>query len=1438
MIARLLRLVAILGLGLVTALAAAFGFVQTGFAKSQLESMLERSLATEGGRAEVSGLSGLLPFAVRLEQLRLADDEGVWLEVDRARLDLAPGSLLAGRIDIREIGAERVALHRVPGTAEAATSSPGLPELPVLPDSLPPVGVERLEVPRLELGPSLLGRAAVLALEGRAVIAADGRRLDAKLTAERTDERSAELSLAAALDLGTRSLDLELAGGERGGLVAAATGLTHAGPAQLRLEGAGPLARWRGVLAASIERVGAVDGRLGLDLEGLPGLDLALAGRLEPGGLPEPLMAALGERPELAIALVPEGPERLRLASLRLATPALSVDGEGLVDLGADQVEARLRGRAEDLSRLAPLAGTMLAGTLGLELDARGTSRAPELALRIQADALRVAGLQTPRLELTVDTNPIEPTAPSGGLAARIGGRADGVSLDGIPLPEGGAVRLDGSLEADRDGMVRIRGLDLALAGIEAHAAGELEPRTLRGAFRLDAGTKTLAGLAPLLGGGPLPQGSLRLGADLRLQGLEALEAELAVEGDELVGVPAGAAELLGTSLRARASLGLRDRRRLGIEALELVGGGATLTGDAALELVEGGIGGTIRLAVPDLAVLVPLAGQPVTGRADVEARLAGTLAAPRIGFEALAVGPALGPRRFDSLRLAGEATGGPQGGELRLDATAKLAAEELRLVGVGRLVGQRLEIERVRLDGAGLAVDASAAADLDRGLATGRLSGRAVDLARLAPLTLQPVRGAVEVEIAATEDAGRQDARLLLTGKGMGGPFGSLAGARVELAGRDLLGRGGLRGEALLDGLVTDQLVVAKAKLGLDGTLAELGFVLEASGEQSGRPLAIDAEGRLAALAEPRRLELGRLKGTLAGQAVELRRPARITLDKGVLDLGTLDLKLGDATARIRASLGGGNVRADGNLERLPLGRLADLGLPALPGTLEAKLELSGAASRPDGRLKLALRGLGRPETPIEIVATARLTGGRELAVDARGSGLGAEPLAAGVRLPLIVDLEVGRLEVVTDATLSGRLRGRVELARVQPLLPLDGQRLAGPIAVDLSLAGTAGAPRLTGGVRLEDGELSDAVTGLRLRAMQATVSASGDRIVLERLAARDRRSGRLSGTGALDLRAGSWELDLRLDKLLALATDLGTATLSGTVRGRDRGGASELVARLETERAELRLPDPPPAVPAAIAVEEIGSGARSVAEPAARPLPEVALDVRIESSQRLFVRGRGLDSEWSGRIRARGTLAEVEVTGRIELRRGFLDLLGSRFALREGLIEFDGARPPLPRLDVKGEARKTDITARVGLRGRAPKFDVVLESEPALPREEVLARVLFGRELSRISPLQGAMLANSLATLQGGGIDALSPVRRAVGLDTLDVGGDVDTGAAVRAGKYVSERVYVEMQRGVTPESGRARVEVDLGNNLRGTSEVRETSQTGFGVEWRYDY
>ena len=114
-------LLTLLGIVLGTAvlLGAALALAQTRVAKDQISSLIESSLEGEQRTAEVENLSGFLPFDIRIGRFSLADDEGRWLEVDDARVKVAPAPLLRGEVLIEEAGAARVAVQRAPNLPAA-----------------------------------------------------------------------------------------------------------------------------------------------------------------------------------------------------------------------------------------------------------------------------------------------------------------------------------------------------------------------------------------------------------------------------------------------------------------------------------------------------------------------------------------------------------------------------------------------------------------------------------------------------------------------------------------------------------------------------------------------------------------------------------------------------------------------------------------------------------------------------------------------------------------------------------------------------------------------------------------------------------------------------------------------------------------------------------------------------------------------------------------------------------------------------------------------------------------------------------------------------------------------------------------------------------------------------------------------------------------------
>ena len=139
-----------------------------------------------------------------------------------------------------------------------------------------------------------------------------------------------------------------------------------------------------------------------------------------------------------------------------------------------------------------------------------------------------------------------------------------------------------------------------------------------------------------------------------------------------------------------------------------------------------------------------------------------------------------------------------------------------------------------------------------------------------------------------------------------------------------------------------------------------------------------------------------------------------------------------------------------------------------------------------------------------------------------------------------------------------------------------------------------------------------------------------------------------------------------------------------------------------------------------------------------------------------------------------------------------------------------------------------------------------LAIESSPILPQEEVLSIVLFGKESKNISAFQAIQLANNLKRLSGHGsamsFDPISSARKLLGVDDIKVKtnknelGQQET--AVGVGKYLTDKVYFEIERGMQAGTGKGRIEVEITNHMFIESSSGGTDLNSIGVNWRNDY
>lgn len=1443
-----LALLAALAL-LLLLIAGTFGLAQTGFGKRMIAAQLSELLSTPEMAVEITGLQGLVPIDMRLARVTVADPDGVWLTVEDARLAWSPSALLRGRIWVDEVSAALISVDRLPPSGPEPEPAEPL-RIPELPDWLPPTTLQQLSVGRLDLGQEVLGQPASFALSGHLGTAQDGGSASAKLALERIDQPTASVTLDATLELQPQTLDLALSAQESGGLLAAVTGDAAAGAFTLILTGNGPLDGWKGDLKVDAQGLARADAAIGIALH--DALRLTFDGEVEPapGLLPDDLAPIVGDRVGLGLTLAETGPQALSIERLQVATAAATLSADAWADLASEDFRADLSLAVADLGVLAGLVGEALAGSARIEVTADGKLQQPRGNARLQGSGLAFGAITAERLATSIDFAAREPlTAGVRGLHVSGSGGIEGLHVPEIePLPLDG---LDWQIDAfaRREDAIDVNLLRLSAADIAMEVRGEVDPQTFAAAGQVDLTVGSLARL-PAPFGQPV-DGALELQADVVAAAqAERIDARLQGTLDRLTGLPPGAAELLGSKVELATTAAIRPASELRITDLTLTGAHATLGGTAGLSLADQDLDGALSLRLPQLAVLAPLLDQKLAGALEVDATLAGSVPAPEVELAARGQGLALADLAFDKLALLAQAHGLPEQPEGKVELAVTSAGIEVSLATPYRLVGQTLQLPELALRAPRSRIDGALTVDLERTLIDGMLRGRVQDLAGLRPVLPMPLRGELDLDATLRPDGTRQTVQGSLALRDLLADFGRIRRLEANATVTDALGAARLEARASLQDFRQDALHVAQARVEASGTRERLGLSLAAAGEAT-EPFDLEARADVA-LAQAVRVRLEQLSGEVAGQPLRLTRAAEVTLGDQELRLSGLDLQLAGARLSADASMVGGQVAADATLQNLSLATLAELGAPALTGQVRARLQMSGAVGDPRATLDLTMSDLRATDPAFYDLPPARLTAAAELAarrlrVDVRGEGVTDKPLVLTAQLPLVLQLQPFVVQVPPDGPVAGRLDAEIQLARLADVAGLDDDLLEGLLDAGLSLAGTLQRPQLDGTVEIIDGIYENGLTGTVLRDLSLRARARQQRLTIEELSANDGGSGRVTGQGFVEVDpAASFPLDLTLSLQQArlVQTNDADATLGGQLRLAGNVLAASLTGQIEVERADISLPDQVgPSVPT-IEVEEIGGPARASGTGAGGGSAfDLGLGVVVNLPGRVFVRGRGLESEWQGRIEARGTASDPRLTGRLEIRRGSFDLLNRRFDLRRGVITFAGHSPPNPQIDIEAVAQATDITAIVRIGGDAKAPTVVLESQPPLPQDEVLSRLMFNRAANSITPIQAVQLAAAVNRLRGGGPGVLDRLRTALGVDTLDVGGGgsdgaSNTGTTVRAGRYLSPGVYVEGETGTANQSSRARVEVEILPNLSLQADTGADARSGVGLRWQFDY
>lgn len=889
------------------------------------------------------------------------------------------------------------------------------------------------------------------------------------------------------------------------------------------------------------------------------------------------------------------------------------------------------------------------------------------------------------------------------------------------------------------------------------------------------------------------------------------------LEAGSLVGQILGDAFLAGE--RATLSGGVLlgpDRRQL--SDFSFSAGGARADGDIRQD-GDGLLTGDIAVDAPDIATAAALFLAEARGsaRADIALR-------PDAGRQRLEANATLADIVVDGTRVA----------------EADLEARVADLFGVPVVAGT---LRASGIEAAGFNVTRLTAEAESDGGETTRFSAET----RLQQGTRIATRGALSPEDGGyrlaldrlTLDQNRVSARLAApTSLRVEGRNFTLAPLALTLGDGRITAEGTVADRLELD-IAMDRVPLSVANairpdLALGGTIDGSATV---RGTRENPQIAFDVAGRRIAAAALGQAGLSTVtldaKGTTRGDDLSLN--TTVTSPEGLR-----------ASAKGSVPLGAGNLALDVALNAFPLSVL-DRVVPnqQLAGQLTGEARLTGTHADP--RATFDLRANGLNATALSDTGLGPLTlsaNGRYAGDTIRLDALAADgPTGLSVRANGTVPLAGNGLAV--------NVEGGVPLEVGERFLASRGTQFSGTVTANARITGALRDPVINGTVATANAVVVDPLTNLRLDDIRLGARVEGERVVIQEGSAALSGGGRinLSGSVSTDAAAG-FPADLRIGLDEARYTDgeMVTATLSG---GLTLNGALTrdplLAGEINIARAEIIVPEslggsvtalPVKHRDAPAAVRETLERARAddgTPMPSSRP-SVMRLDITVNAPARIFVRGRGLDAELGGSVRLTGPVTGIQPVGAFDLIRGRLSIIGQRITFEEGRVTLVGDLDP--QLDFLARSQSEDIVVYITVKGRVSELHIGFSSQPELPEDEVLARLIFNRGVDDLSPVQLAQLAAAAAELAGGAnTSLLGSLRSATGLDELDIISDSEGNTAVRAGRYIQENIYLGVEAG-SRGTTRGTINLDISDSLKARGAVGSDGDSSIGVFFERDY
>lgn len=547
-------------------------------------------------------------------------------------------------------------------------------------------------------------------------------------------------------------------------------------------------------------------------------------------------------------------------------------------------------------------------------------------------------------------------------------------------------------------------------------------------------------------------------------------------------------------------------------------------------------------------------------------------------------------------------------------------------------------------------------------------------------------------------------------------------------------------------------------------------------------------------------------------------------------------------------------------SIESLPLDTLAAFVTepPNVTGLLAVKARIAGTAAAPEvtasARLSdasFAGHAYGGALADIdyrERKATLRLTVQQDAAHSLNGAGT----------VPLNLSWSDGWRADFADGMALRLQSSGIGLAFLNAFGGKSVENIAGELSLDLQARGSVKQPDLRGTFRLRDGKLKAIPLGVEIQTIAAAGDLDSRNLTLRELSAKA-KDGEIRGSGSLALKnydIGAVKLMLTARRWPAIETVRhqvkidGDVAIEGAVSApKIKGQITVIEGSLRPHLAFLEQSKVPFKRDETIVIVNNGAGRRAQGQESKASsdndfVKAVSVDLMVRAPRNVWIRHPDLLAELSGNVHAtKAPQRELDLTGRVDIVRGWFTFQGRRFELERSAIEFTGGDKINPALNIVAKYRLPEYQVDATINGTVEKPSLTLASQPRLEQADILALLIFGRPINALNQNEQGALQKSAIGITTGYVASriANSVSEALGLDSLGVNiREIDfSGGQVGFGRYLGNKTYVSVSQQLSGEHGReVEVEYQIAPDWKLGSSTSSTGSKGIDLIWHKRY